>query len=306
MIIGILGNSKFSIQNIIPAIKSSPNMTLGLIGSQRADVNGNLISYDDVIEDPRIELIYIPLPPSLHYIYAKRSLEKGKHVVVEKPISLSSEETTKLLKLSKSKRLFIAENYIFQYHKQWQKLLKTLDNMNENIERVVVDFTFPLINFGDNFRYKKNIGGGGWMDAGAYGLKALLLLGLSPRVESVHRLKMRNNTDVSGLVNFRFGNHGIATINYGMDNAYRSEILIELKNGFLVLEKPFSTKPSDKPNLYFLRNGQKKSIFVDSDNQYSNSLEDYVSCIVNGKYFYYHSDIERMNRLRNEVKIRLK
>ena len=62
-------------------------------------------SYQSIIESDEIEAIYIPLPPALHFKWAKEALKQGKHVLVEKPSTVSAEDTKELVALAKEKGL---------------------------------------------------------------------------------------------------------------------------------------------------------------------------------------------------------
>lgn len=298
MRVGIIGNSKFSTGNIIPVLKDENGFSLEAVGSRSYHENENFVSYDSVIFSPDIDLVYIPLPPSLHFPYAKRCLEQGKHVILEKPFCLKTSETKELVNIAKRNRLFLAENYVFQFHNQWRRLKDEILRRKEVIRRVEIDFSFPLINGGDNFRYSDEIGGGGFMDAGAYGLKALIDLDLSPRLRFA-KARKSGNTDVGGNLFYDIGKNNIATINYGMSNAYRSSILIELENSYLELSKPFSSKPSDRPTLKVLKNGLAEKIDVESSNQYLDAFKEYRDLIVSGRHDSYYEDILIMDELRS-------
>ena len=70
-------------------------------------------SFNMILEDPSIDAVYIPQPPALHYKWAKKALEAGKHVLVEKPSTTSYEDTADLVKTAKEKGLALHENYQF-------------------------------------------------------------------------------------------------------------------------------------------------------------------------------------------------
>ena len=74
--------------------------------------------YQSLIESRDIDAIYLPLPPSLHFKWAKMALENGKHVFVEKPSTTCLAETDELIKIAKEKNLALHENYMFIFHDQ--------------------------------------------------------------------------------------------------------------------------------------------------------------------------------------------
>ena len=74
--------------------------------------------YQNIIESSDVDAMYIPLPPALHFQWAKLALEKGKHVFVEKPSTIDVENTEELVDIAKEKNLAIVENYGFVHHPQ--------------------------------------------------------------------------------------------------------------------------------------------------------------------------------------------
>lgn len=66
-------------------------------------------SYEEMLEDPRVELVYVATPHSHHYQYAKMSLEHGKHVLVEKAFTVNARQAQELIRISQEKGLLLAE-----------------------------------------------------------------------------------------------------------------------------------------------------------------------------------------------------
>ena len=75
-------------------------------------------SYEEISRSNEIDALYIPLPPALHYKWAKIALESNKHVLLEKPAAISLSEINSLVNLASSKNLALHENYMFIYHEQ--------------------------------------------------------------------------------------------------------------------------------------------------------------------------------------------
>ena len=76
--------------------------------------------YQTLIESPEVDVVYLPLPPALHFKWAKKVLEAGKHAYVEKPFTTSLADTQTLISMAKEKDLAVHENYMFIFHKQLQ------------------------------------------------------------------------------------------------------------------------------------------------------------------------------------------
>ena len=129
---GVLGTAKIAIENVIPAMQLGYYSEIIAIASRNpdrahmvADKFGIPIiygSYEEIMEDERIDAIYIPLPNHLHIPWSIRALEAGKHVLCEKPIGLNLSESKKLLSIAnKYPHLKIAEAFMYRCHPQWSK-----------------------------------------------------------------------------------------------------------------------------------------------------------------------------------------
>ncbi len=126
-------------------------------------------SYDELLLDPEIEAVYIPLPNHLHVPWSIKALQAGKHVLVEKPVGLSSNEARKLLDESlKYPQLKVMEAFMYRHHPQWVKAKELVESgMIGRLRTIQSSFSF----FEDNpesIVNKKEYGGGSLMDIGCY------------------------------------------------------------------------------------------------------------------------------------------
>ena len=135
---GILSTAKIGRNKVIPAIQNSKLCEVVAIASRRKEqaekeASSLLIqkaygSYEELLNDPEIDAIYIPLPNHLHVEWSIKALQAGKHVLCEKPIGLSAEEAKKLLDASKQyPHLKIMEAFMYRFHPQWQKTKQLLN-----------------------------------------------------------------------------------------------------------------------------------------------------------------------------------
>src|SRR5687768_11774073 len=110
---GILSTAKIGREKVIPAMQAGKFSEIVAIASrdkEMAQAEGKRLgipvvygSYNDLLADPSIDAVYIPLPNHMHAEWAIRSLEAGKHVLCEKPIALSAAEATQLLLAGRNK-----------------------------------------------------------------------------------------------------------------------------------------------------------------------------------------------------------
>ncbi|WP_251397475.1 Gfo/Idh/MocA family protein [Ureibacillus chungkukjangi] len=243
--------------------------------------NGTIYnSYEELLSSDNIDAVYIPLPPALHYHWAKKALENGKHVLLEKPSTTNLEDTKNLLKIAKQKKLAIHENYAFCYHGQVQKIREIIASGEiGEVRQIRTAFGFPYRGSSD-FRYDQSLGGGALLDCGGYPVKlSTMLLGNESQITTASLNMARgHNVDLFGSATLQ--NHeGITShISFGMDNFYKCELEIWGSNGYLLAPRIF-TAPANLKVTLFLNNGQEKVLEVPEDDQFLGSLNHFSNCI---------------------------
>ena len=237
--------------------------------------------YQRIIEFPEIDAIYLPLPPALHYKWAKLALENGKHVFVEKPSTTRLEDTEDLIRIAKEKELALHENYMFIFHDQ----LKALDDVAASGE--IGDVRLYRISFGfprraqNDFRYNKSLGGGALLDAGGYTMKyANYLLGDSAKLVTAQ---------VNYLPEFEVEMYGSATmvnsdgvtaqLAFGMDNDYKCEIEIWGSQGTITSNRILTAPAGFVPNYTIKKNQNIETRALPADDAFFKSIKRFVSCI---------------------------
>ncbi|MEG1300705.1 MAG: Gfo/Idh/MocA family oxidoreductase [Erysipelotrichaceae bacterium] len=238
-------------------------------------------SYDSIINDPLVDSIYIPLPPSLHYKWAKLALEAGKHVFLEKPATDSLELTTTLIETAMNNKLALHENYMFVFHKQLSQIKKIIESKElGNIRIIRIAFGFPKLN-DNNFRYNVDLGGGALLDCGGYTLKyATMLLGDSVRVLCATSNYSKDfYVDLYGSATLTNDENQIAQISFGMDNDYKCEIEIWGSKGTLFTDRVLTAPPGFTPKAILKKNGEIKNIELSEDDTFKKSIEYFIECI---------------------------
>ncbi|WP_170381466.1 Gfo/Idh/MocA family protein [Ruegeria atlantica] len=176
---GVLGAAKFARQYMAPAIHAAEGAQLtGLATSSAAKAETfqafcpNLkvyADYDALLADPLIEAVYIPLPNHLHVEWSLRALEAGKHVLCEKPMTMSAPEFTTLIQKRDQTGLLAAEAYMIVHHPQWQFVRKLIaDGAIGKLVHVTGAFSFDNRADTTNIRNRAETGGGGLRDIGVY------------------------------------------------------------------------------------------------------------------------------------------
>ncbi|KAK9353874.1 hypothetical protein V1523DRAFT_409827 [Lipomyces doorenjongii] len=127
-------------------------------------------SYEELINDPEVEALYIPLPNGLHYEWALKSIEKGKPVLLEKPAASNAEQAEKLFAIANEKGVLVVEAFHWWFHPA-AKLVKDIVSDKEKFGEVEKFEGSLCVNHffkDDDIRFKFSLAGGSLMDMGCY------------------------------------------------------------------------------------------------------------------------------------------
>jgi predicted dehydrogenase len=285
--IGVLGTANIALKSVIPNIKvMSDYFQLAGVASRSADkllaisklIKCNLyLGYDSLLNDESIDAIYIPLPNALHFEWIEKSLNKGKHVLVEKSLGCSLAEVDYLTNLAKKYNLVILENFQFRFHPQLDLIKEIINNgIIGEFRSLRASFGFPPFLDQENIRYKKELGGGALLDAGAYTTKiSQILLGNNLKVNASNlNFNLKYDVDIWGGAYLSNQNSGMfSQLSFGFDNHYQCGIEIWGSKGKLTTNRLF-TAPSDyKPEIIIENSSLTKEIVIGPNaNQFEKML----------------------------------
>jgi len=175
---GVLGASKLAVEKIIPAMADQEIFEVNAIASRSMEKAKNISeilsiplyfgSYEELIQDPAIDVVYIPLPNDLHVEYALKCVAAGKHVLCEKPLSLNAADIDQLIQARDRHNVKVGEAFMVKTHPQWVKT-KELVQSGELGKVSLVHGFFSYHNVKpENIRNKPEHGGGAIWDIGCY------------------------------------------------------------------------------------------------------------------------------------------
>ena len=175
---GILGAARIALERVIPAMHPSDLCDVRAIASRdagraaeaarAAQVPVSHGSYEDLLADPAIEAVYIPLPNHLHVEWSIRALEAGKHVLCEKPLACSADELPPLIETRDRTGLIIEEAVMVRDHPQWSRVRGLIDGgCIGTVRNVQLSYSHFSDDPGD-IRNQEAAGGGGLLDVGSY------------------------------------------------------------------------------------------------------------------------------------------
>lgn len=239
--------------------------------------------YEALLNSDEIDAVYIPLPPALHFKWAKTALECGKHVLLEKPFTTALCDTEELISIAKERSLSLHENYMFVYHTQLDFIKEQLAaGAIGEVRLIRIDFGFPFRGAND-FRYNKALGGGALLDCGGYTLKlASLFLGDSARVvTSQLNSKDGFEVDIFGSATLSNDDGLTAQVSFGMDNSYRCSIDIWGSTGSIYTNRILTAPAGFEPTVTIRSGNDEQHFTLPADDTFRKSIEHFARCIEN-------------------------
>jgi predicted dehydrogenase len=254
---GVLSTANIGLKKVLPGMQKGEHTTVAAIASRdlkKAQEAAAALgipkaygSYEELLADPEIDAIYNPLPNQYHVPWTTKAAEAGKHVLCEKPISLTVAEAKTLLDVRARTGVKICEAFMIRSYHQWQRVRELLREGRIGELRVVTG-VFSYFNANPaNIRNQVECGGGGVYDIGCYLIQAArYAFGREPmRVVSLLERDPAMKTDrlASAILDFA-GGQAIFTCSTQLI-PYQKVNLLGTK-GRIELEIPFNAPP-DRP-----------------------------------------------------------
>jgi predicted dehydrogenase len=235
---GVLGCASIAVRKVIPAIARSQRCEVVAIASRdagRASATAADLgiarhhgSYEELLADPDVEAVYIPLPNHLHAAWTLRAAVAGKHVLCEKPLALDTTEAAAMIDGCRRAGVVLMEAFMYRLHPMWTRVheLVTGGAIGE-LQTIQAFFSYRNLDPG-NIRNIADYGGGALMDIGCYPINvARWLFGEEPSdvVGSV-RFDPAFGTDVlsSAVLDFG-GRHATFTCSTQVEDDQRVHIV---------------------------------------------------------------------------------
>lgn len=314
MRIGILGTSEIAFRRFLPALVKSGELEYAGVASRtpekavpfRERYGGEIYhSYDALLADESIEAVYVPLPPALHFVWGRKALRAGKHLLLEKPFTTSAADTKTLLELAGQKGLAVHENYMFLFHEQLKEILEMVSGGRIGDVRLYrMAFGFPRRDAGD-FRYDKSLGGGALLDCGGYTLKlASVLLGNTARVACAQLDRTEEfDVDLYGSATLVNDAGVTAQVCFGMDNSYKCDLEVWGSKGCITTGRIFTAPAGFKPAADVRIGSETETVELTADDSFAKSIAHFCRCIRDEKArAQNYSDILRQAELVDAVK----
>jgi predicted dehydrogenase len=195
--------------------------------------------YDQLLADPAVEAVYIPLPNSMHIDWTMRALEAGKHVLCEKPLSRRAAEVERAFDLAEAQDRLLMEAFMYRHHPQTARLRELVEAGAVGRLRLIRGaFSFFARDQAD-VRLSTALDGGSLMDVGCYCLNAARMLAGEPGLVSAQQRTGGDGVDVALVATLSFPNEVLGHFDAGLALADRDELEVVGEEGALFLDDPW-------------------------------------------------------------------
>ncbi len=263
---GVLGVASIAVRKVIPAMQAGEWSEVAAIASRdlgKAEKAAQTLgipraygSYQELLADPAIEAIYNPLPNHLHVPWSIKAAEAGKHVLCEKPVSLTVAEAKTLLAARDRAGVKIGEAFMVRTHPQWLRTRELIRSGRIGELRAIAGVFSYFNRDAANVRNVVEWGGGGMMDIGCYPITtSRFVFGEEPtRVMGLIERDPEFKTDrlASAILDFPSGQ---ATFTCSTQMVAYQRMQFLGTTGRIEIEIPFNAPP-DHPTRIFIDDGR--------------------------------------------------
>lgn len=200
---------------------------------------------DEVFEDEAVDIIYITSPHNTHYEFMKKALEHGKHILVEKSITLNSRELDEMIALAAEKKLVLAEAMTIWHMPIYKKLWEIVQSGQlGKVQIITMNFgSFKEYNMSNRF-FNMNLAGGAMLDIGVYALSIVRSFMEEKPEDIVSQWKASpTGSDEQATILLKNKQEQMATVALSMHSKQPKRAMISCEKGYIeIMEYPRADK----------------------------------------------------------------
>ncbi|HEX8616860.1 MAG TPA: Gfo/Idh/MocA family oxidoreductase [Thermoanaerobaculia bacterium] len=279
---GVLGTARFG-DSFVPLIRAAGQRVVAVASRSgerarecavRWEVERWAASYEALLADPEIDVVYIPLPNALHVEWTLRAVEAGKHVLCEKPLALEAADVDRVAAAASAAGVVVSEAFAYRAHPLTAKLRALVRDGAIGTPRLVKSaYTFMFNREGD-VRFDPTLGGGALWDVGCYCVSlARYVLGEEPVEATASQRLGATGVDLSFEGTLRFPSEAVLQFRCSFEAPSDTRTEIIGTGGTIVVEQPF------KPHVLseIVVNGDR--VVVPGDDARIDLVRDFVRAI---------------------------
>jgi predicted dehydrogenase len=277
---GILSTARIN-RRIIPEIRAAEGSELVAVASRSLEAAKDYAaqweipvaygSYEELLDDRSIDVIYISVPNDLHALWTIRALLAGKHVLCEKPLCLTSLEMQEIIRVSKETGFTVMEAFMYMHHPQTE-FFKTI--AHQEIGQIIAlnsEFTATFSRSLDNYRMDADKGGGALWDIGVYPVSFFRHLISNEVVAVSAKARIQNGVDTSFWGRIDFERDISAQFVASFESVYSTRTSIMGTEGRLDLTHPYNA--TDECRAFLTRGEEMTELSLPKKPLYAGEIE---------------------------------
>ena len=284
----ILGYSNIVRKRVLSVLKEKKITLFVASKSYKQKIPGikkQFKSYEHALKKCKPNLVYISLPNSEHFFWAKRSLNYKYNTIVDKPITSNEKQLNELIYISKKYKKLLVESTFFNYHIQMKQIIKM--HKYDRFKKIYSQFVIPKPHR-KSLLMSKKFHGGVLMDMGPYISSVSRLFNLTTILNK--KIKIKKNKEkliisLRFLINFKEGKYN-GVFEFG--GKYKNQIKISSKNKSSIINRVFSPPDNESLNLKLISKKNKKIIKLKADNCFRNFFIEILKILREKKYYFYY------------------
>jgi predicted dehydrogenase len=266
---GFLGAGWIANRATAPAVRAANNAQLFGVASRdtarsaKFEPQNVYDSYQQLLDDPKIDVVYISLANHQHLEWVTRSLEAGKHVLCEKPLGLNAIEVQKMIDCAQRCNRLLVEAVWTRWHPRFKRIAEVVAS-GEIGELSTIDsqFTFKS-EMTENYRLDPASGGGALLDIGCYQINAWVALtngAKDLKINTVERklgpTKIDLTTEVYATINNSIKAHLISSFDFDAPQKLKIDgrsgsVATESGESFSTWREPSSLRVNDRIEQFY-------------------------------------------------------
>jgi len=200
-------------------------------------------SYQEMVEDPKVDIVYIATPHNFHLAHTLLCLNHKKAVLCEKAFAINTKEVEQMIAASKENNTFLMEAFWVIFRPKLKKVQELIASENlGKLKFVKSDFMFKGEYNPENRLYNVALGGGSLLDIGIYPVfTALNFLGIPDEIKTIAHFSPTESEESISML-FGYKNGATALLNSSFDAAHKNDVELSFENGTIKYDR-FSNDP---------------------------------------------------------------
>jgi len=294
---GILGTASIAHREVAPALRAASNCEIIAVASRDEErarrfatthrIPRSYGSYESLLSDPKIEIVYIPLPNHLHAEWTIHAAEAGKHVLCEKPLAGTRAEAEQMVTACRTNGVVLMEAFMYQFHPQTtrvQELLAAETIGPLSLFRGAHSFALHRLDRDDDFRWDDGTAGGSLLDLGTYCVDtARLMFDSEPLCAYATRQHYPGHSaDASMQGILEFSDARVAVFDCSFVQTLRKEYELVGETGAICALDPYNPGKGNDVTIEILTGGRRTVETIKAQDEYRLEVEHFASCVREG------------------------